>query len=429
MNAIAATLGLTPEYRASLFDKIIPSVQGGNYNVGMSSFTDSKKREEQVDFVTYFEAGSAWAQKVGAGINPEDACGKKIAVQTATVQDTEEMPARIQKCLEAGKPTINVVKFDDQTAATSAVMLGQADAMSADSPVTAYAIKQSGGKLEAAGRSSIPRPMGGLCRRVHRWPNPSSRHCSTSSTAVPTSRSPRTGAPRTGWSTSRSSTVQSAESPMTDGSPPAAIDAVPLRHPWRWVAAVVIVILLGLFVYGAATNEAYGWETYAKYLFDQRISEAAWNTLQLTIYSMALALVLGVLLAVMRLSPNPVLKAVSWAYLWIFRGTPIYVQLVLWGLVPVIYRNIQLGVPFGPTFFEFSLSDPNVFWLAVLGLGLNEAAYMAEIIRAGINSVPEGQAEASVALGMSWGMTMRRTVLPQAMRVIIPRRAMSSSAC
>ncbi|WP_029107697.1 amino acid ABC transporter permease [Mycobacterium sp. URHD0025] len=207
---------------------------------------------------------------------------------------------------------------------------------------------------------------------------------------------------------------------MTDGSPPAAIDAVPLRHPWRWVAAVVIVILLGLFVYGAATNEAYGWETYAKYLFDQRISEAAWNTLQLTIYSMALALVLGVLLAVMRLSPNPVLKAVSWAYLWIFRGTPIYVQLVLWGLVPVIYRNIQLGVPFGPTFFEFSLSDPNVFWLAVLGLGLNEAAYMAEIIRAGINSVPEGQAEASVALGMSWGMTMRRTVLPQAMRVIIP---------
>ncbi|KHO22363.1 amino acid ABC transporter permease [Mycolicibacterium setense] len=207
---------------------------------------------------------------------------------------------------------------------------------------------------------------------------------------------------------------------MTDGSPPAAIDAVPLRHPWRWVAAVVIVILLGLFVYGAATNEAYGWETYVKYLFDQRISEAAWNTLQLTIYSMVIALVLGVLLAVMRLSPNPVFKAVSWTYLWIFRGTPIYVQLVLWGLVPVIYKNIQLGVPFGPTLFEFSLSDPNVFWLAVLGLGLNEAAYMAEIIRAGISSVPEGQAEASVALGMSWGMTMRRTVLPQAMRVIIP---------
>lgn len=207
---------------------------------------------------------------------------------------------------------------------------------------------------------------------------------------------------------------------MTDASPSPTIDAVPLKHPWRWVAAGVIIVLLGLFLWGAATNDAYGWETYAKYLFDQRISEAAWNTLQLTIYSMVLALVLGVLLAVMRLSANPVLKAVSWTYLWIFRGTPIYVQLVLWGLVPVIYKNIQLGVPFGPTLFEFSLSDPNVFLLAVLGLGLNEAAYMAEIIRAGINSVPEGQTEASVALGMSWGLTMRRTVLPQAMRVIIP---------
>ncbi|MGV0594848.1 ABC transporter substrate-binding protein [Mycolicibacterium porcinum] len=160
MNAIAATLGLTPEYRASLFDKIIPSVQGGNYNLGMSSFTDSKKREEQVDFVTYFSAGSAWAQKVGAGINPEDACGKKIAVQTATVQDTDELPARNEKCLKDGKPGIQVVKFDDQTAATSAVMLGQADAMSADSPVTAYAIKQSNGKLEAAGEIFDSAPYG-----------------------------------------------------------------------------------------------------------------------------------------------------------------------------------------------------------------------------------------------------------------------------
>jgi polar amino acid transport system permease protein len=207
---------------------------------------------------------------------------------------------------------------------------------------------------------------------------------------------------------------------MTEASPPPAIHAVPLRHPWRWVAAVVIVILLALFVYGAATNEAYRWGTYGRYLFDQRLSEAAWNTLQLTIFSMILALVLGVILAVMRLSPNPVLKAVSWTYLWIFRGTPVYVQLVLWGLVPVIYKNIQLGVPFGPTLFKFSLADPNFFMLAILGLGLNEAAYMAEIIRAGISSVPEGQTEASVALGMSWGMTIRRTVLPQAMRVIIP---------
>jgi polar amino acid transport system permease protein len=206
-----------------------------------------------------------------------------------------------------------------------------------------------------------------------------------------------------------------------DAASPAAIDAVPLRHPWRWLAAVVVIVVVALFLYGAATNAAYGWSTYRKYLFDQRISAAAWNTLQLTIWAMVLGVVLGVVLAVMRLSPNPVFKSVAWVYLWIFRGTPVYVQLVFWGLFPTLYQNIQLGVPFGPTLFHINLQGLSIsFILAAVGLGLNEAAYMAEIIRAGINSVPEGQFEASTALGMSWWMTMRRTVLPQAMRVIIP---------
>ena len=202
---------------------------------------------------------------------------------------------------------------------------------------------------------------------------------------------------------------------------PAVIDAVPLRHPWRWVAAIVIVVLVALFLYGAATNEAYGWSTFGKYILDERIFSGVVVTLELTVLSMILAIVLAVLLAVMRLSPNPVFRSVSWVYLWIFRGTPVYVQLVFWGLFPTIYKNIQLGIPFGPTFFTFNIQDLSLYFiLAVVGLGLNEAAYLAEIIRAGISSVPEGQSEASTALGMSWLMTMRRTVLPQAMRVIIP---------
>jgi polar amino acid transport system permease protein len=214
--------------------------------------------------------------------------------------------------------------------------------------------------------------------------------------------------------------VTNAGSTAGPGAPD-AIAAVPLRHPWRWVGAGFVLVLAALFVYGAATNPAYGWETYLKYLFDERVSEAAWNTLQLTIYSMVLGLALGVALAVMRLSPNPVFQTVAWGYLWIFRGTPVYVQLVFWGLFPTIYQHIQLGVPFGPTFFHLNLQGLSIaFVLAFVGLGLNEAAYMAEIIRAGISSVPEGQIEASTALGMSWSMTMRRTVLPQAMRVIIP---------
>ncbi|MGV0850064.1 ABC transporter substrate-binding protein [Mycolicibacterium phlei] len=160
MNAIAATLGLKPEYRESDFAKIIPSIQGGTYDVGMSSFTDTKEREESVDFVTYFNAGTLWAQRPGAGIDPNDACGKKVAVQATTTQETEELPAKSKACTDAGKPPIEIVPFDGQDAATNAVVLGQTDAMSADSPVTSYAIKQSNGKLEAAGEIFDSAPYG-----------------------------------------------------------------------------------------------------------------------------------------------------------------------------------------------------------------------------------------------------------------------------
>ncbi|MFR9753556.1 amino acid ABC transporter permease [Nocardia sp. 004] len=202
---------------------------------------------------------------------------------------------------------------------------------------------------------------------------------------------------------------------------PAPIKAVPLRRPGRWIAAAVILVLVALFGYGAATNPAYRWDTYGQYLFDSRIAEGAVVTLQLTVLAMAIAIALGTILAVMRLSPNPVLQATAWVYLWVFRGTPVFVQLVFWGLFPSLYRQIQLGIPFGPQFFHLDVQGLQAaFFFAVLGLGLNEAAYMAEIVRAGINSVGEGQQEASTALGMSWSQTMRRTVLPQAMRVIIP---------
>jgi polar amino acid transport system permease protein len=204
-------------------------------------------------------------------------------------------------------------------------------------------------------------------------------------------------------------------------SEPAPIEAVPLRHPGRWIAAVIVVALFGLFVYGAATNEAFRWDVYGQYIFDKRITAAAWKTIQLTVLAMTIAIVLGVILAVMRLSPNPVLRTAAWVYLWVFRGTPIYVQLVFWGLFPSIYKTIDLGIPFVHQFAHIDIQALNAaFLFAVIGLALNEAAYMAEIVRAGVNSVSEGQTEASTALGMSWAQTMRRTVLPQAMRVIIP---------
>jgi polar amino acid transport system permease protein len=199
------------------------------------------------------------------------------------------------------------------------------------------------------------------------------------------------------------------------------IKAVRLRHPWRNLIAVVIVVYLAAFLWDAARRQPFQWDTYAKYLFDQRVSQAALVTLQLTIYSMLIAVVLGLLLAVMRLSSNPVFTSISWFYLWIFRGTPVYVQLVFWGLLSVIYPTLSLGLPFAPPLITLPTGDAlNVFELAIIGLALNEAAYLAEIVRAGILSVDRGQEEAAVALGMTWPQTMWRIVIPQSMRVIIP---------
>jgi polar amino acid transport system permease protein len=199
------------------------------------------------------------------------------------------------------------------------------------------------------------------------------------------------------------------------------ITAVPLRRPGRSISALIILVVVALLVYGAATNNAYQWGLYGKYVFDRRFTQAALVTLWLTVIAMAVAVLLGALLAVMRLSDNPVLRGTAWAYLWLFRGTPIYVQLVFWGLITSIYKHLDLGIPFVHQFAHIDTQTAfTLFEFAAIGLALNEAAYMAEIVRAGINSVNEGQSEAAVALGMSWPLTMRRVVLPQAMRVIIP---------
>ncbi|WP_164473712.1 ABC transporter substrate-binding protein [Gordonia insulae] len=160
MNAIGGVLGVTPVYKESEFDKIIPAVQQGTYDVGMSSFTDSKEREQQVDFVTYYSAGIQWAQRKGGGIDPNNACGKRVAVQSTTVEDTDEIPAKSKACTDAGKPAIEKTKFDSQDEAVNALVLGKVDAMSADSPVTAYAIKRSDGALEPAGGVFESAPYG-----------------------------------------------------------------------------------------------------------------------------------------------------------------------------------------------------------------------------------------------------------------------------
>jgi polar amino acid transport system permease protein len=201
----------------------------------------------------------------------------------------------------------------------------------------------------------------------------------------------------------------------------ASIEAVPVRHPGRWVATLIVLVLAAMLGHSLVTNSRYQWGVVGQYLFSNAILTGLVHTIELTVIAMAIGIVLGIILAVMRLSTNPIVSGGAWLYIWFFRGTPVIVQLLFWGFVSALYPRLSIGIPFGP---EFASGSTNAiitnFTAAILGLGLNEGAYMAEIVRAGMISVDEGQTEAAQALGMSRLLTMRRIVLPQAMRVIIP---------
>ena len=200
------------------------------------------------------------------------------------------------------------------------------------------------------------------------------------------------------------------------------IKAVPVRHPGRWIASAVVVVLAVTLIHSAATNSRFGWHIVGQYFFSSRVLHGLVVTLELTVVAMAIGIVLGVVLAVMRLSPNPLTAGASWLYIWFFRGTPVLVQLLFWSFISALYPSVSLGIPFGGPVLVSGNANTVItpFVAAILGLGLNEAAYMAEIVRAGIISVEEGQTDAAHALGMTRLQTLRHIVLPQAMRVIIP---------
>ncbi|GGN78117.1 permease [Streptomyces albiflavescens] len=196
---------------------------------------------------------------------------------------------------------------------------------------------------------------------------------------------------------------------------PEAIKAIPVRHYGRYVSAVVAIALLVAVIYAFSQGKI-NWGAIPDYFFDHRIIDGVLKTLLLTVLSMLIGVVGGVLLAVMRLSKNPVTSSIAWFYIWFFRGTPVLVQLVVWFNLGLVFTYINLG----PIYKDYWSSFMTPLLTALLGLGLNEAAYMAEICRAGLLSVDEGQTEASHALGMSHSKTLRRIVIPQAMRVIVP---------
>ena len=204
-----------------------------------------------------------------------------------------------------------------------------------------------------------------------------------------------------------------------------------MRHPGRWVVSGVILVLVAMLVNtlffshvtrGGVVEGRFQWPVVWKYLFVAPVLRGIVVTLELTAIAMAVGIILGVVLAVMRLSPNRLLSGSGWVYIWFFRGTPVLVQLTFWYVgITYLYPKLTLGIPFGPSLYTVNANTlVTSFIAAALGLSLNEGAYMAEIVRAGIISVSEGQTEAAQSLGMTKAQTLRRIVLPQAMRIIIP---------
>jgi len=219
----------------------------------------------------------------------------------------------------------------------------------------------------------------------------------------------------------------------TRPAPPEQIKAVPVRHPGRWIAAVVIGVLVLMFVHMLVTNPVFQWKFMVDNMFSAPVLRGARTTLIMTVLAMLLGVLLGIIVAIMRLSPNPILSGAAWAYVWFFRAIPRIVLLFFCANLGALYGTYDLGFPFDQQIMgwlglsgdlRFLGLDGNQifkgFTAGLLGLVLSEGAYMAEIVRAGIQSVDPGQTEAASALGMSRAKTMRRIVLPQAMRVIIP---------
>ena len=209
--------------------------------------------------------------------------------------------------------------------------------------------------------------------------------------------------------------------PATGEEPVQLNHLKPVPRPGTWISAAIVAVLGAMLLHALVTNDKFHWGTVWFFFREIHVVRAVGWTLLLTLLAMVIGIVLAVTTAIMRQSSNLVLRWVAVSYLWFFRGTPIYTQLVFWGALSALYQHLSLGVPFGPeilTFRTTSVFTP--FVAAVLGLGINEGAYLSEIVRSGLASVDPGQAEAAGALGMSRGQILRRIVLPQAMRVIVP---------
>jgi len=206
-----------------------------------------------------------------------------------------------------------------------------------------------------------------------------------------------------------------------DGAHLGDAPVVRLKHPGRWIAVAAVAVIAAMAVNSMVTNPKFGWTTVSKYFFSAPILDGLRITVTLTVIGMIIGFVLGAVVALMRLSENPVLRTAAFGYVWLVRGIPLLVQLIFWYNISALFPMLSIGIPFGPSFASVeSNTIMTAYTAAILGLGLNQAAYMAEIIRGGIQSVDEGQLEAAATIGLSRRHTITKVILPQSMRVILP---------
>jgi polar amino acid transport system permease protein len=197
--------------------------------------------------------------------------------------------------------------------------------------------------------------------------------------------------------------------------------AVPLRHPGQWASAALLLFILSAVLFGLAQNKAFHFAAIPKYFLSHAILQGLIVTVELTLVAEALGILIGVVVASIRTSTNPVLRIIGSVYVWFFRGTPVLVQLVFWFNLAVLFRDVTIAIPGGPVLYSVPTNTLiSGFTAALLGLGLNEGAYMSEIVRTGLLAVDHGQTEAAQALGFTRLQTLRRVVLPQALRIIVP---------
>ncbi|WP_406840364.1 amino acid ABC transporter permease [Streptomyces sp. AHU1] len=203
--------------------------------------------------------------------------------------------------------------------------------------------------------------------------------------------------------------------------PVAARRVLPLRRPGRWIVTAVVLVLVAQIAHGLVTNPFYQWDRFRYWFLRPAVLDGLLITLEVTLYSALSGLLGGILLALARLSPSPVLRAVSWVYTWLFRSVPLIVVLLFLYNFSALYQTLSLGVPFGPAFLTFDESRlATDMAVAVVGLSLNEAAYASEVVRGGLLSVDQGQHEAAAALGLPKRYRFARIVFPQALRSIVP---------